>query len=93
MQAARESRLTILWQQSCINRLMAHKHEPGEPQQQTGIPPRQHQNKMEVDRPNQTGRPRNEGPDTVERSGPQPARSEAPGRPPPDTSAGERSTM
>lgn len=63
------------------------------PNTQAGVPTRQDQNRTSLDNPDRTGRPRDEGADRLERSGPQPARPEAPGILPSDIAADDRETL
>ena len=66
---------------------------PGLPNTQAGAPPRQDHNATSLESADVTGRPRDEGPDVVERSGPQPARPEAPAILPSDIDPDDRETL
>jgi hypothetical protein len=67
--------------------------EPESPNTQAGAPPRQDQNKISLETADRTGRPRDEGSDVVQRSGPQSARPEPPGLVPSDVDADDRETL
>jgi hypothetical protein len=76
---------------------MTRKHKPtvesNGPITQAGVPPRQDQNKTSLETADETGRPRDEGSDSVQRSGPQSARPEPPGLIPSDVDADDRDTL
>ena len=67
--------------------------QPDARQTPAGVPPRDEHNKPALDAPDRTGRPRDEGADLVERSGPQPARPEASGILSSDIDPDDRETL
>ena len=60
---------------------------------QAGVPPRQDQSKTTLETADETGRPRDEGPNTVQRSSRQSARPEPPGLIPSEVDADDRETL
>ena len=67
--------------------------QPDTRQTQAGAPPRDEHSKTNLDAPDRTGRPRDEGSDVIERSGPQAAKPESSGILPSDIDPDDRETL